>query len=147
MSVLEVTGLETRFGLRIGAALTERSAVAGHDVSERLRVAREQALVRARQARAAVPARQPAADAALVVQAGGIATLGGGGPFSSWWTPVASLVPLLLLVLGLFLIDAWHDRMQTTTVAEVDTALLSDDLPPDAYTDPGFSEYLTTGKP
>ena len=26
--------------------------------------------------------------------------------------------------------------------AEVDTALLSDSLPPAAFTDPGFSEYL-----
>jgi hypothetical protein len=36
---------------------------AGHDVSERLRVAREQALARAREARAALPAgaRKPAA--------------------------------------------------------------------------------------
>ena len=80
----------------------------------------------------------------MIVQSAGTLALGG-SPLSQgsrWWGPLASLAPLLLLVLGLILIDEWHDRLQTATVAEVDSALLSDDLPPDAYTDPGFSEFL-----
>lgn len=140
----DAANLETRFGLRVGAALSERSATPGHDVSERLRVAREQALARARDARAALPARQAQEASSVVVQSSGTLAMGG-SPWSEgsrWWAPLASLAPLLLLVLGLILIDEWHDRLQTATVAEVDSALLSDDLPPDAYTDPGFSEFL-----
>lgn len=140
----DAANLELRFGLRVGAALSERSATPGHDVSERLRVAREQALARAREARAALPARQAKEAGSVLMQDQGTLALGG-SPLSEgfrWWAPAASLVPLLLLVLGLVLIDQWHDRLQTATVAEVDSALLSDDLPPDAYTDPGFSEFL-----
>ena len=31
---------------------------------------------------------------------------------------------------------------QIRDAAEVDSALLADDLPPEAYSDPGFAEYL-----
>ena len=30
-------------------------------------------------------------------------------------------------------------------VAEVDAAILTDDLPPSAYTDPGFAQFLKSG--
>ena len=51
-------------------------------------------------------------------------------------------MPLVTLVVGLVLIDQWHDRAQINAVADVDSALLADDLPPDAYSDPGFVEFL-----
>ena len=36
-----------------------------------------------------------------------------------------------------------HDRRrQVVAAAEIDAALLTDDLPPDAYSDPGFAEFL-----
>ena len=53
-------------------------------------------------------------------------------------------MPLALLVVGLMGIAHVHDRNQIAAVAEVDAALLSDDLPTAAYTDPGFAEYLKT---
>jgi hypothetical protein len=53
-------------------------------------------------------------------------------------------MPLAVLVFGLVAIDRMHDRAQIAAAAEVDAALLSDDLPPDAYSDPGFAEYLKT---
>jgi hypothetical protein len=134
--------LEARFGLRVGAALTERSAVAGHDISERLRVAREQALERARLSRQSVAVATTAGGSPLVgVSASGAAILGG---HPAWWTRLASALPLVTLVLGLVLIDQWHDRAQINAAADVDTALLADDLPPDAYSDPGFAEFLKT---
>jgi hypothetical protein len=53
-------------------------------------------------------------------------------------------LPLAVLVYGLVAIERAHDRAQIAAAAEVDAALLSDDLPPAAYTDPGFAEYLKT---
>jgi hypothetical protein len=35
-----------------------------------------------------------------------------------------------------------HTQEQIRTAAEIDAALLGDALPPAAYTDPGFAEYL-----
>jgi hypothetical protein len=124
--------IEARFGLRVGALLEEQTLKTPHDISERLRVAREQALARARSARTAT------AQAEVTVSAGPTAVLGR----QSGWLRFASLVPLILLVAGLMLIDEWHDRAQIEATADVDVALLADDLPPDAYSDAGFVEFL-----
>jgi len=52
------------------------------------------------------------------------------------------LVPLLLLVLGLaFLYAAQQNRRAAETI-EVDTQLLADELPIDAYLDKGFEAWL-----
>jgi hypothetical protein len=42
------------------------------------------------------------------------------------------------------LIQQWHARAQIDAAAEIDAALLSDSLPPSAYSDPGFAEFLNT---
>jgi hypothetical protein len=130
-------GLEARFGVRVASMLGERAQSTAPDISERLRFAREQALSRAQAARRQVQA----ATAPVVVSRGRSAALA--SPLG-WWFKLGSAAPLALLVLGLAGIAHVHDKAQIAAVAEVDAALLSDDLPPDAYTDPGFAEYLKT---
>ena len=127
--------LQARFALRVAARLTERSQELGPDVAERLRFAREKALERARAARTAEAASPVGASRA------GAAILGGG---SGWWLKLASALPALALVVGLVLIQRWQDNAQVSVAAEVDAALLSDDLPPNAYSDAGFAEFLKT---
>jgi hypothetical protein len=129
-------GLEARFGVRVASMLGERALSTAPDISERLRFAREQALGRAQAAR-----RAAAAPAVVVVGRGRSATL---ASHLGWWVKLGSAVPLALLVVGLMGIAHVHDRNQIAAVAEVDAALLADDLPPAAYTDPGFVEYLKT---
>ena len=46
-----------------------------------------------------------------------------------------------LLILG----NIVQDDDRTMEVADLDAALLTDDLPPEAYADPGFLQYLKTG--
>ena len=132
-------GLEARFGVRVASMLGERAQSTAPDISERLRFAREQALTRAQAARRQVQA----ASAPVVVGRGRAATLA--NPLG-WWFKLGSAAPLALLVLGLAGIAHVHDKAQIAAVAEVDAALLSDDLPPAAYTDPGFAEYLKTSR-
>lgn len=132
--------LQARFALAVTARLSEQAEATPHDISERLRFARERALERARQER-----REVALQAASAVQSVGrnAAALGGG---ASWWLKLASVVPLVMLVVGLHEIELLHDHNQIVAAAEVDTALLAGDLPPDAYRDPGFLEYLKTAQ-
>jgi hypothetical protein len=125
--------IEARFGLRIGALLEEQAQRTPHDIAERLRVAREQAIARARSARAAT------AGSEVTLAAGPAAVL---GRQRGWLFRFASVLPLVLLVGGLVLIDEWHDRAQIEAAADIDLALLADDLPPDAYSDDGFVEFL-----
>jgi Protein of unknown function (DUF3619) len=131
--------LQARFAQRVAAALTEQQVVnPRRDIDERLRVAREQALGRVR-----VATRRTGAPAAVATGDGTVAL---GGPGSSegspWWLRLSSLLPLALLLAGLLMIDRHYTQSQIEAAAEVDAALLADDLPPEAYRDPGFAEFL-----
>lgn len=128
--------MQTRFALRVAAGLTERSSELSPDLTERLRFAREKALERARAARVAATATP------VALSRGGAGVLGLAG--SGWWLKFASALPVLALVAGLFLIQRWQENTQISVAAEVDAALLSDDLPPRAYRDAGFAEFLKT---
>ena len=137
-----------RFGRRVTAALSERSADVPRDVSERLRFAREQALARAAQARAVRSAASAARPnvvpigATLALQGGPRSGPGGNG----LWQKLVSALPLLALAAGLLLMQRGHVHQQIVAAAEVDTALLSDRLPPTAFRDPGFTEFLRDGQ-
>jgi hypothetical protein len=143
--------LESRvdsLGLRLAAGLNERDGALPHDVSERLRFAREQALARAVRARATVaamaaPQREVVAVGATLAFSGGPGMGNvGGGKGTDLWAMLVSALPLLCLLAGLLLMQMNQENEQIAAAAEFDTALLSDSLPPAAFTDPGFSEYL-----
>jgi len=129
-----------RFGMRIAAGLSEQSEQLPPDISERLRFAREQAMLKAKTARAAAPAM-----ATDVIQLGHTLSLTP-PEHSSRWLKLASIAPLLLLLAGLILIQHSQWYQQILAAAEVDTALLAKPLPPAAYSDPGFREYLDESK-
>jgi len=124
-----IAALESRLGLRVADRLSEAAESLPHDVTERLRFARSLALSRA-------PRLAPQVE---VYGSGKGLALG-----SSWWRPVASVLQVLALAGGLLLIGHLHSQAQISAAAEIDAALLSDDLPPEAYNDPGFVEFLKT---
>ena len=132
-----------RFARRVSARLTDGMQDLPYDISERLRASRMQALARRK---VLAPVRAPARAAAPVVLAGGAsAALGGGGSEgNSWWNALVSAVPLIAQVVGLFFISTVQDEFGASEVAEVDAALLTDELPPEAYSDPGFVQFLKT---
>ena len=135
-SPVESDSLEARFAMRVSARLNEHAHAVAPDIGERLRFAREQAVARASQARSAALAQSGPS-----VIGAGAALLGGAG---GWWVRVASVLPLLVLAAGLVLIERWQTDAQISVAAEVDAALLADTLPPTAYSDVGFVEFLKT---
>lgn len=157
--------VEDRAGALLAAQLDEGLKSLGPDISERLRFAREKAVARARQTRLQA-AVQGAASPGIawglsrgLTLAGAGSTAGGGvslegwGPgigseagagssSSPWWSKLVSALPLLILALGFLAIQDAMTERQIQAAAEVDAALLADDLPPQAYSDPGFAEFL-----
>ncbi|HEY5325215.1 MAG TPA: DUF3619 family protein [Caldimonas sp.] len=125
--------MESRFARSIAARLSERAENVAPEIGERLRFAREKALEVGRLARAGAE-----------VQSAGNGTAILGISRSPWWQRIASVLPLAALIGGLVLIEDWTTRSQISVAAEVDAALLGDDLPINAYRDPGFVEYLKT---
>ena len=128
-----------RFALRVATRLSSGADELPYDISERLRASRMQAL--AKRKKVATPAH---IAAPVIVNGGGSATLGRGGEGGGWWSALVSAVPLMTLVVGLVVINIAQDEDSANDLAEVDAALLTDDLPPAAYADPGFVQFLKT---
>ena len=52
------------------------------------------------------------------------------------------LLPMAVLILGLVAINHWRDSQLTAEIEEIDAAVLTGDLPLDAYLDKGFDAWL-----
>ena len=121
-------------GRAISRRLKEHAANLPHDITERLRVARMQALAQ----------RKPEPVRIFVPQ---LATAGGLGMGHSdeglnLWSRLASALPLIVLLFGLAAIHIFQNEHRINEMAQLDAELLIDDLPPAAYTDPGFLIFL-----
>lgn len=128
-----------QFARRLTARLSEGTQDLPYDISERLRAARAQALSERKRP---VLVHQ---TAPVVLAQGTSAALGWGSEGGSWWRSLMAVVPMVALLAGLVVIQFSQDEYSTLEVAEVDAALLTDDLPPEAYADPGFAQFLKTG--
>mgnify|MGYP004702273413 CR=1 FL=1 len=128
-----------RFARRVTERLSDGASELPYDISERLRASRMQALARRKKTVSQVR------TAPAILTAGHSAVLGQGDGGMRWWQSVLSALPIMALLAGLVLINLDLDEAGTLEVAEVDAALLADDLPPSAYSDPGFVQFLKLG--
>jgi hypothetical protein len=125
---------QEQFARQICHVLDQGTADLDHGITERLRAARERALQ-----------RQPvAAFSPSIVSAGGTAVLGGGEDDKH---PLRTLLAMLALLLGVSVAYYWNGFSQASENEVIDTALLADDLPPNAYLDKGFQAWLEKDSP
>ena len=129
---------QDRFGRHVAARLTRGTAELPYEIFERLRASRTQAVGQRKLVSAL-------AAPSVVASGGGTAALGFGQEGVSWWNRIASALPLLVLAVGLVTIHVVQNDHRASEVAEVDAAILTDDLPPSAYADPGFAQFLRSG--
>jgi hypothetical protein len=123
-----------RMGQELARLLTQSCGELPHDLTERLRIARQQAL--------AVRKPEPVLKHQVVANGSSLTLAGPPSEGLGLWSILGSALPLLALLAGLVTVQ-WLDREQTVSdLAEIDTALLVDDLPPAAYSDPGFIQFL-----
>jgi hypothetical protein len=128
---------QDQFGLRIAAQLNSASLELPHDISERLRAARTRAVA----ARLKPQTRLQTSTAAIHQNGAALLNFGGDEGLNIW-SRLASFLPLIALVAGLAVIQNIMDDDRANELAEIDSALLVDDLPPAAYADPGFLQFL-----
>ncbi|MEY4421204.1 MAG: hypothetical protein RLZZ498_1800 [Pseudomonadota bacterium] len=128
--------IQDQIGLRIAAQLNSASLDLPHDISERLRAARTRAVA----ARLLPQTRLQTSHG--VAHQNGVGLLNFGDEGLNIWSRLASFLPLIALVAGLAIIQNIMDDDRANELAEVDAALLTDDLPPSAYADPGFLQFL-----
>lgn len=128
--------IQDQIGLRIAAQLNSASLDLPHDISERLRAARTRAVA----ARLMPQTRLQTSHG--ITHQNGVGLLNFGDEGLNIWSRLASFLPLIALVAGLAIIQNIMDDDRANELAEVDAALLTDDLPPSAYADPGFLQFL-----
>jgi hypothetical protein len=119
---------EEQFARQICRALNQGTHDLDHSVTERLRAGRERAL---RQ-------QTVTAEAFEIVGAGGTAARFGGNDNH----PLRTMFAILALLLGVSLAYYWNGFTQANENVEIDSALLADDLPPNAYLDRGFQAWI-----
>jgi hypothetical protein len=122
------------FARKVVSHLNKAADDLPRDISERLKVARSQALAKRRVIGAVV-----ANEAAV---SGNALMLNGGSDRQGLWGWLGSVLPLVALVAGLMAIAVIQDDLRASEIAAVDAELLTDELPPAAYTDPGFLQFL-----
>src|SRR5471032_1117595 len=129
---------DLNFAYKVRHALNEKLDDLPASTTDRLAQARKAALAR-KKAHVEVPLSVRVARTEL-------AGAGAGGflsqPFS-WLGRMGMVLPLLLLVGGLTGIYHYEQQQRIAELAELDAAVLSDELPLSAYLDHGFNAYLT----
>lgn len=128
--------LQDQFGLKTASYLSSGAANLPHDISEQLRAARAQAVAMRK------IAKPQTAGSLVGMGASASLTWGSAGNRLSWWARIGTVLPLIALIVGLLTINSIQNDNRAQEVAEVDVALLTDELPPAAFADPGFIQFL-----
>jgi hypothetical protein len=111
---------------KIRHALNENLDTLPASTTERLAAARARALARKK---ADAPRKQARFDLRSVFS-------------TQWMARAAVAAPLLAMVIGLAGVYQVEREQRMAELADLDAAVLSDDLPLTAYTDHGFNAYL-----
>lgn len=133
--------LQERFALKAASYLSAGAACLPYEVSERLRAGRVQAVAKRK------VGKIQSANGAVNAGGGSAALLwGNSGDGLGWWGRIGSVMPLIALVVGMLTINVVQNDNRAQELAEVDAALLIDDLPPAAFSDPGFVQFLKVSR-
>ena len=126
---------EINFAYKVRHALNEQLDHLPAATIDRLAVARKRAMAARRQDVA--PLRSLVASPALAGDLGGFF-----GKPTPWLGRASLAVPMLALVIGLGGMFKYEQQKHISDTADIDAAVLSDELPLSAYLDHGFGAYL-----
>jgi hypothetical protein len=129
---------DLNFAYKVRHALNEQLDDLPASTTDRLAAARKAAMSRKK---AHVPAKL-AQRSARASFAGNIGSLFGSSFNFSAMGRAGAIIPLLALVAGLAGIYQYEEERRIAELAELDAAVLSDELPLTAYLDHGFNQYL-----
>ena len=119
---------ETNFGNRVRLVLNQGLRLNAKQ-AERLHAARERALA----------ARRPEPVGSLAWADNVVGSFGGWGGVS-----LRLVAPLVALIVSVAALQSWQQNRVISDFEEIDSMLLTDELPIDAYLDRGFQNWLKT---
>ena len=127
-----MTANDRDFAKKITTYLDRGTAELKAGTAYKLQLARGQALARLTDPKRAV-------EPQLELAGGGTGTVGGGNRIrvgARYW------LGILIVIATLFGVQQWQAYQQLRDIEETDAAILSSDLPIDAYLDRGFQNWL-----
>lgn len=123
---------ELNFAYRVRHALNEKLDDLPASTTDRLAAARKAAMARKK------------AHVEVRVARTELATAGGFGSAFGWINRFSVALPLMLVLCGMVGVYHYEQQQSIAELAELDAALLSDELPLSAYLDHGFNAYIET---
>ncbi len=124
-------------GLRIARQLDQSTEQLPYRVSERLANARKAAVASLN------PVQQTKAAASVLNNGSSTGVLSDSSIGWAWLRNSAVIMlPLIALIIGLSVISVKSEDLDATAEAEIDAALLLDDVPISTYTDRGFGVHI-----
>jgi Protein of unknown function (DUF3619) len=133
---------EQQFSLHVRRALDESAEKLPFKVTHRLGAARELALSRLGDTSVSATPLGFAGLAPVLAQQSAGRSLSFSSGSSTWWRLAGTVLPLLIVALGLVSMHAWDLSAKAEELAEVDAEMLSDEVPIDTYADRGFGVFL-----
>lgn len=127
---------ELAYAYKIRHALDESLANLPEITLSRLATVRKMALTHKKKE---APVLVPVAAVALA----GHRTLGLNAPIT-WLQRVGMILPMIAFIVGLVGIYEFEQQRRIADTADIDSAILTDELPPAAYLDHGFTAYLSS---
>ncbi|MDD5250021.1 MAG: DUF3619 family protein [Rhodocyclaceae bacterium] len=115
---------DQRFAYKVRQILNQGADGLDHEIVSRLHDGRQKALAQQR------------------IAVGGLSLAGVGHVTGRLSTYARALIAAFALLAGVVSTYYWNSFEQATENAEIDSALLSDELPPAAYLDKGFQAWL-----
>jgi hypothetical protein len=131
---------ELEFALNVCRALDEQAANLPASTVGKLTAARRAALARKKPETVAKRAFVP-----TLAPAGAVFGASGDSSREPRVSPLRRMLrvwPILALVIGVAAIAYWENQQRAAELAEIDAAMLNDELPLNAYLDHGFNAYL-----
>ncbi len=125
---------ELNFAYKVRHALTENLDNLPATTTDRLAIARKKALA---VKRVDSPLKMLVVNQVLAGSVSGFFSKP-----SPWFTRIGLVIPLLALVIGLSSMYQFEQQQRISDTADIDAAVLSDELPLSAFLDHGFSAYL-----
>jgi hypothetical protein len=134
-----MTADDKQFARKLSAYLDRSNAGLKAGTVYRLQQARARALA---QLAETAPARDVTLAGAHSLAGGGTAAGRHGRRGHPWWANRALWIGIALIIAGGIFYTEWEAAQQMQEIAETDAAILSSDLPIDAYLDRGFQIWL-----
>lgn len=129
---------DLNFAYKVRHALNEKLDELPASTTDRLAQARKMALARKK-----AHVEQPLSVRVTRTELAGAGGVSGFFSQFAWLGRMGMAVPALVLVVGMIGIYQYEQQERIADLAEIDAAVLSDELPLDAYLDHGFNAYLS----